>query len=158
MARRTMYEDDLIGVVVPENEVKLDIPVSFDGQEGTLDLTPATYEALRALLMDKDADGVRSVFAGDIPVRRTREELDEIRAAAREAGMDVKDTGRPSNAVLTWFETVYLPSLAKTETVHPTDDAAGTETVDGEHDTTGDDADATVPAAAPAPRKTGRRS
>ena len=140
--RKTMYGDDLMqDVYVEENEIRLDVKVSFDGHDGTLDLTPVTYEALRALLVDRDADGVRAVFAGDIPVRRTKEEMDEIRRLAREAGFDVKDTGRPSKQVEKWYTETYLPSLTPV----------------GEYNTTGD-ADMT-PAAAPASnRKTAKRS
>lgn len=134
MARVVQVTDDLLGTLVDESEAK-QVKVTFDGHDETLDLIPATYEALRALIIDHNGDGVRAVFTPQQPVKRTRKELDEIRHAARAAGMDVKDNGRPSHDVLKWWDTVYLPSLAQANAT-----AEDTSTEEG-----GDN----VPAAAP---------
>lgn len=151
MARNTIvqFTDDLVGTLVEdENLIKMEVPVSFDGHDGTLDLLPTTYEAVRALLLDKDPGGVRTVFsvADTQVVRRTKEELDEIRRLARAAGFDVKDAGRPSKQVEKWYTETYLPSLAQEDGQVITGNSEGEQ----HEDVTPDDV--------PAPRKPGKRS
>lgn len=145
VGKLVIYVDDLTGVQA--DNLRTAVPFTFDGEEGELDLTPTTYDALMALLVDHDPDGMRMVFAAETTVsartraQRSKADMDRMRAAAREAVdvngeplFDVKDSGRLSNDVVTWFENVYLPSQepvtgeSDSDVSVPETDTANTET------------------------------
>jgi hypothetical protein len=109
MAQKTIYVDDLTGDEVDENTIKHG-KLTLDDETEQLDLTPVTYDALRALL-HRDPEPLRAVFAPATVVRRTKTEIEHIRNVAREfGGFDVKDTGRLPRTVVEWFENEYTPA------------------------------------------------
>lgn len=113
----TQKFDDLDGTVSDEVQQHTFV---IDGEEvEPLDLRTVTFEAISDLLRKRDSSGLQRVFAPASLTHRSREENEAIRAAARTAKgengeplFDVKPTGRPSNAVIEWYETVYLPAQA----------------------------------------------
>lgn len=138
MAQKTIYVDDLTGDEVDETTAHRGVKFTVNGTEGKpLDLSPVTYDALAALVLNGDPDGVRAVFAPDTVVRRTKTEIDHIRSVAREfGGFDVKDTGRLPRAVITWFETEYLPAQENSGVQDDAGDAESpAETPDSEPET-----------------------
>lgn len=127
MGERIIYTDDLDGTdVLDVSDVVRGVTITLETGDGevhkgakTLLLKRTTYAALTEL-SDGDADPVRDVFTPVTATRtgRSKTEMDAIRAAARDAKNpdgsamfeNVKDSGRPSNAVAAWYENVFLPA------------------------------------------------
>lgn len=120
MGSKTVRFDDLLGT---ESSEVTQHKFTVDGVEvEPLDLLPRSFEAIEALLVKRDPDLLRAVFAPNTTPRRTPEENEVIRAAARTAQnadgspmFDVKPTGRIPNAVETWYNTVYVPAQGEQE-------------------------------------------
>jgi hypothetical protein len=120
MGSKTVRFDDLLGTESPEvTQHKFTV----DGVEvEPLDLLPSSFEALEALLVKRDPDLLRAVFAPATVARRSHEEIEHIRTVANEAKnpdgskmFEVKGTGRLPRTVITWFETEYEPAQANAE-------------------------------------------
>lgn len=111
MGQKTVFYNDLTGDELDEATAKRDVVLRVGDVEGKLDLDDVTYDALVALVHG-DADGLRAVFGSPASTRRSKTEIDHIRTVAREAGYDVKDTGRLPRTVIAWFEDEYEPAHA----------------------------------------------
>ena len=87
--------DDLVGMLLTEDNAHTAVSFVFDGKEGTLDLSPAGYDALMALTGDDpDASGLALLFNPRRGEKRAVTENQDVRTWARAHGFDVKDSGR----------------------------------------------------------------
>lgn len=123
MGTRAVDYDDL--TLKESQNVRKGIKVSFDGEDGELDLVPVTYDALREMLLHRNPQGVQEVFAPDtVTPRRSKTEMDHIRTVARAAtnpdgtplfDFEIKDTGRLRKEVSDWFENEYQEPAAEVQ-------------------------------------------
>lgn len=110
MGLKQVRFDDLLGT---ESEDVTPHTFTVDGVEvDPLDLLPSTFAAVEALLVKRDPELFRELFAPAARTQRTKAEVDEIRKVARENGYEVQDSGRLPRKVVTWYENTYLPEQA----------------------------------------------
>lgn len=117
MGSRTVFYDDL---TQEENTSITKRQFQVEGEDVELELSNVTFEALSALLKGKNPAPIRAVFAPATTSngRRSHDEIERIRAAARAAlnpdgtpmFTDIKNTGRIRNEVEQWYDNVYTPA------------------------------------------------
>jgi hypothetical protein len=120
MGVKTVHFDDLDGeesTEVQSHKFTID-GVAVDD----LELKPVNFEAIETFLAKRDPSLLQAVFAPSTVARRSHEEIEAIRSAARAAKntdgspmFDVKNTGRLPRTMITWYETEYEPAQSEGE-------------------------------------------